>query len=126
MKSYDLYDMFPREEYVDNFFPNLWTEDQKETLFRAAGHVLLIHNSRSLADAMQARAKKYFGVKVSYLPLSNWDQANGVVTEAISIAAPLVLFSAGPASKCIGPRIPGVTLDIGQAAPRWTFVAHQM
>ena len=119
--SYNLYGMFPRSQYVDNFFPNLWTEEQKIELFRSAGRVLFINASRSLADAMQRRAMVYHGVKVEYLPLMDWRDADGVIKQANAIDAPLMLLSAGPASKFIGPRLNGVTLDIGQAACRWTF-----
>jgi hypothetical protein len=124
--EYDTYGLFrKRERYVDNFFPTLWDDEQKIQLFRQARHVLFIHNSRNLADAMQGRALAYIGVKVSYLPLSNWVQAKGVITAALRTDARLVLFSAGPASKIIGPKIAKagkVTLDIGQAADRWSFI----
>jgi hypothetical protein len=122
MPEYDVYDLSIRNSYVDNQFPNLWTEEQKAQLFVEAGHVTLIHASRKLADAMQARAKKYHGVKVQYLPLTNWRESDSVIAEANRIGAPLTIFAAGPASKFIGPRIKGVTLDIGQAMDRWTFL----
>jgi len=125
-REYDTYGLFrPRDRYVDNFFPSLWDDEQKAQLFKQAKHVLFIHNSRNLADAMQNRAHAYLGVKVSYLPLSNWVQAEGVIEAAIRTDARLVLFSAGPASKFIGPKIARagkVTLDIGQAADRWSFL----
>lgn len=123
MPAYDAYGLFTREnQYVDNFFPNLWSEEQKADLFQRAGHVLFIHANRGLADALQKRAWHYHRVRVSYLPLSNWDQAEGVIRDANEIAAPLTIFSGGPASKYIGPRIQRVTLDIGAAAVRWTFL----
>jgi hypothetical protein len=123
MPSYDVYGMFPaRDHYVDNFFPNLWNEQQKIDLFKKAGKVLFIHGNRGLADAMQNRAKTYYGVQVSYVQLTKWDQAESVIMEAnLHVRAPLTIFSAGPASKLIGPMIAGVTLDIGAAAVRWTF-----
>jgi hypothetical protein len=125
--AYDLYSQIvtwhPR--YVDNQFPNLWSDEQKTQLFQQAKHVLLIHGNRNLADAMSQRAQKYLGVKVSWLPLSNWEQADSVIESAAAIDAPLVIFAAGPASKFIGPRIAKqgkVTLDIGQAMDRWTLL----
>lgn len=121
--SYDVYDTFPdRPIYADNFFPNLWLDAQKVELFQLAQKVLFIHGNRGLADAMQGRAKTYYGVNVSFIELTNWSQAESVIEQANEvIKAPLTIFAAGPGSKFIGPRIKGVTLDIGAAAVRWTF-----
>lgn len=118
----------PRGVYIDNFFPNDWDEEMKINLFKKAGHVLFIHRSTNTADAIQIRAKYVLGVKVTYLKLTHWTEAESVIEKAKAIDAPLTLFSAGPASKIIGPaiatsgNIPKVTLDIGQAADRWTFL----
>jgi hypothetical protein len=124
--AYNIYRCFrPRARYVDNFFPNLWDDQQKTQLFRQARHVLFIHGSYHLADAMQNRAKAYHNVKVSYRPLTNWTEAEAVIEFGRACDARLVIFSAGPASKFIGPQIAQsgkVTLDIGQAADRWSFL----
>ncbi len=125
--QYNVDEFSPRGFYVDNFFPNQWDEPMKENLFKKAGHVLFIHRNLHTADAMQIRAKYALNVKVTYLALSHWSQADDVIKKAHKIDAPLVVYSAGPASKIIGPEIakygniPKVTLDIGQAADRWTF-----
>lgn len=129
--NYNMYDypwhILNRSIYVDNFFPNIWDEEMKINLFKLAKHVLFIHKNTSTADAMQIRAKT-FGVKVTYLKLTNWRESDIVANKASQIDAPLVIFSAGPANKYIGPYIahngiPKVTLDIGQAADRWTFLS---
>jgi hypothetical protein len=119
-QDYNNHGLSKRKHYVDNFFVNSWTEEMIVNLFKAAGHVLLIHGSAEPADAMQIRAKK-IGVKVSYLKLTNWEESDTVVGEAHKINAPLVLFSAGPASKYIGAEIGGVTLDLGNSVDRWTL-----
>ena len=117
-----------RSVWVDNFFPNAWDETMKENLFKKAGHVLLLHRNLHLADSMQIRSHFVLKVRVTYLKLDNWKDADSVIKKANKIDAPLVLFSAGPASKYIGPaiatggNIPKVTLDIGQAMDRWTFL----
>lgn len=128
--EFELYSCFTlRGRYIDNFFCNAWTEEMKIQLFQTAKHVLFIHRNPATADAMQIRAKWGLdpSVKVSYLKLTNWQESEVVVERARSIEAPLVLFSAGPASKYIGPEIaktgsfPRVTLDIGNAADYWTL-----
>jgi glycosyltransferase GT-like protein len=127
-ENFNLYNFFrTRDRYVDNFFVNQWTEEMKIALFKKAQHVLFIHRNVATADAMQIRAKGGLGVKVTYLKLSNWNESEGVIEKATKIDAPLVLFSAGPASKYIGPmismgeHIPKVTIDIGNAADYWTL-----
>lgn len=132
MENYRTQTIFPSTnlgKWVDNFFPNAWDNDMKINLYRKAGHVLFIHTNRAMADALQIRCKYALGVKVTYLQLSSWEDSESVVKQASYIDAPLVIFSAGPASKYIGPMIatngktPKVTLDIGQAAERW-LLAH--
>jgi hypothetical protein len=127
-EGFNLYDVFPkRKMYVDNFFVNDWEDTMKERLFKEAGHVLLIHANPHTADSMQLRAQANLGVKVEYIPLSNWSQAESVIDKAADNEAPLVLFSGGPACKYIGYIIsrggnkPKVVLDIGNAADHWTF-----
>ncbi len=129
--AYSVYDLFSstRDVYVDNFFPDQFTTEQKETLFKTAGHVLFIHGNAHTADSMQLRVQANLGVKVSYLRLTNWREADDVAKAALNNSAPLVLFASGPASKWIGPLIATgrhmhkVTLDLGHAADFWTM-AH--
>lgn len=131
MPKYNVDNFRTQNKYVDNFFPNTWDEDMKIELFKKAGHVLVIHRNTGLADAIQIRARFGLGVKVTYLKLTNWDEADDVIEKASKIDAPLTIFSAGPASKYIGPAIANggnirkVTLDIGQAMNRWTFLSLQ-
>jgi hypothetical protein len=124
--EYEMHSFFPpRDRYVDNFFPNAWTDEMKINLYRKAGHVLFIHCNPNSAAALKLRLENVLGVKVSYIQMAKWQDAEGVVAEAAKNAAPLVIFSAGPANKFIGPRIAHegrtgkVTLDIGQASDRW-------
>lgn len=131
-EDYNLYDCFnPRREYVDNFFVNSWTEEHKIALFLEAGRVTFIHHNAETADAMQIRAKwglqgEYgISVQVDFLQLSNWMQVEKVIDKACKKENPLVLFSAGPAGKWLGPEIAdrtgAVVLDIGNAADQWTL-----
>lgn len=114
-----------RKRYVDNFFVNAWTEEMKIALFKQAGHVLFIHGNAETADAMQIRSQNKLGVKVSFLKLTSWVDTDKVIAQASRIKAPLVLFSAGPAGKYIGPAIANtsskVVLDLGNAADHWTL-----
>jgi hypothetical protein len=126
--AYALHGYFrPRDHYVDNFFVNAWDNEAKAELFKAAGHVLLLHANRGLADAMQIRAKNLFGTKVEYIELSSWEQAERVSRQAMLSEAKLVLFAGGPASKYIAADIaefspvPKVVLDLGNTTDKWTF-----
>lgn len=124
--GYDLYSIFrKRERYVDNFFVNAWTEQMKIDLFKQAKNVLFIHGNTASADAMQIRAKYGLDVKVTFLKLEGWEETEEVIQRASWIDAPLVLFSAGPAGKYIGPCLNNlsstkrVILDLGNAADYW-------
>jgi len=125
MNNYFMDNYRPQRRYIDNFFPHAWFESMKVNLYKEAKHVLIIHRNENTANALIRRAEQYLNVKVSYLHLSNWDQAENVVKQANEIDAPLVIFSAGPASKWIGPEIAKqgkITLDIGQAMDKWTLL----
>lgn len=121
--EYSVHEFFrSRSRFVDNFFVNAWTDEMKIKLYKAAGHVLFIHRNPNSARALTLRLKYVLEVKVSYLQLSKWQEAEDVVSKAAAIDAPLVIFSAGPASKIIGPRIARqhkVTLDLGHASDSW-------
>lgn len=130
--SYCLFQFFkPRDRYVDNFFVNSWDETMKINLYKKAERVIFIHRNRSTADALQIRAKWGLGLRIDYIELSSWQDADRVVDQASKIDAPLVIFSAGPASKWIGPMIANgagggrkkVTLDLGNAADYWTLLS---
>lgn len=124
--EYEMHSFFrPRDRYVDNFFVNFWTDEMKINLYRLAKRVLFIHRNPASAQAFSLRLKFVLGVEVTYIQLTKWQEAEAVIGQAADDEAPLVLFSAGPASKFIGPRIavegklPKVTLDIGNASDSW-------
>lgn len=130
--DFSLYGRFnPRDRYVDNFWCNAWDEEMKINLYKAAGHVLLIHRNPECADALQVRADK-IGVKVSYLKLDSWQETDDVIEKAKEIDSPLVIFSGGPASKYMAnviasqSKITKVVLDIGNSATEWLLYSlHQ-
>lgn len=124
-EDFDLYGRFPaRERYVDNFFVNSWTDEMRINLYKTAGHILFIHRNPRSFDALRIRAGS-IGVEASYIQMENWQQSEEIVKKAADIDAPLVLFSAGPASKYIGHRISRggrigkVTLDLGNSSDHW-------
>ncbi|VVB55101.1 Uncharacterised protein [uncultured archaeon] len=126
--KYNVYKLWTeREFFVDNFWMEAWTREQKTDLFKQAGHVLLIHRNASTADSMQLRVQANLGVKVHYIPLNNWRQCPEVIEKAHENKASLVLFSGGPAGKYIGPQIategirPKIVLDVGHGADLFTF-----
>lgn len=122
-----LYDALrdPRRVYLDNFFVNTWTDEQRIALYQRAGHVLFIHRNAHTADSLQLRLQGQLGVKVDYIALSDWRETIRAEVQAYANTAPLVLVSAGPAGKYIIPMIADrggkVVLDLGNAADHWTL-----
>jgi len=122
-EDFELYNRFrSRPRYVDNFWCNAWTEEMKINLYKAAGHILFIHRNPNSYAALADRAHELLGVKTSYIQMDNWRQSEDVIAQAYEVDAPLVLFSAGPASKYIGHRIATrgriskVSLDLGNSS----------
>lgn len=62
---------------------------------------------------------------MDYFQLDNWTETEAVIERAHLNTASLVLFSAGPAGKYIGPAIaknldtPKVVIDLGNASDHW-------
>jgi len=112
---------------VDNFFVNEWTLEMRTALLKAAGQVLVLHANPVTGNTFAKRAWAYLGVKIRHIKLSNWDQADDVVTEAAKWVKdfPLVLVSAGPGSKYVIPQIAQmgtVVLDLGNAMDHWLLL----
>ncbi|BAG41707.1 hypothetical protein [Ralstonia phage phiRSL1] len=126
---YSVHDLFrPREQYVDNFFVNVWTQQAQAELYKTAGSLIFLHASRGLADALQIRCRDVLGVRVHYFELNNWRQLDEAVEHIIGLDAPLVLYSGGPALKCLGADVTRysnkVVLDIGNAADYWSLLNY--
>jgi hypothetical protein len=123
MNHYNVYNFSKREKYVDNFFNYAWSEEYKRGLMKKAGHVLLIHHNPEVYYTLRSNAEK-IGVKISYIQMSNWRDAERVIGQAEVSDAKLVIYSAGPAGKIIAPQIAEgkfkkVVLDVGSAMQRW-------
>jgi len=126
MPNYNVYYLFPYHYYyVDNFFPNAWFKDMRENIFKAAKKVVFIHGNSEIGVSAIRNARK-IGVDVTWIGMEHWSQADRVIAEVRAMDdVKLVLYSSGPASKHIGPEIAYfkniVTLDIGQAAHKFTL-----
>lgn len=118
-QHFELFDFFePRDQYVDNFFVNAWSPQMIQYMYSLASKITLIHASVGLADAYQSR----HGAKVQHVPLSTWQQTEDVIKRVSDQDCDLVLFSAGPGGKYIGPKIAEsgkVVIDVGNAAEQW-------
>lgn len=115
---FDLYNLRNEAVYVDNFFINFWTEEQKVHLYKEAGHVVILHANKGTRAAFKERAEKYLGVHVDDFELSNWSQSENIIEELSHSEAALVIFSGGPGSKYIGPELAKqgkVVLDVGNS-----------
>ncbi len=122
---YNLYQYFsPRNVYVDNFFVNDWTPEMISILLKAAGGAFLLHKFH---PTLAQNFAKMYGMAASDFPgfaKHSWKDNDEAVKAAIASGKKLILFSAGPAGKIIGPQIAKsnrVVLDIGNTLPGWSI-----
>jgi hypothetical protein len=105
-----------RQPFIWPNFPRVWTPEQKWQMFSLANRILIINREERVAEAV-AKGKEY-----DFIELGDWTQSERAIATARNSAAPLVLVSAGPASKYIVPEIAKqakVVLDIGSSAECW-------
>jgi hypothetical protein len=110
----------PRGRYVDNWFVREWSRMHQDRLLTAAGRVLFIHGKSEVRDSFAARVGA-LGVAVETVHMQEWRDALPAIASITNSAAPLVLFSGGPANKFIAIHAAAarkVAIDLGQAAAK--------
>jgi len=125
--GYNLYNFFKsRPYYFDNFFVNDWTKEMIKMLLESSGGVFIVH--RDYKKIIDNFNKNYnFQNKNLFFggfPKNNWQDNQQAINEAIKSKAQLILFSAGPAGKIIGPEIAKarnkIVLDVGNTLIPWS------
>lgn len=123
-RNYHLYDYFTlRRHYLDNFFINEWTKDMIQRLLKASNGVYIMHNEHE--TVIQNFQKNYdTGTHFSGFRKTSARDNEAAIKAAKESDAQLILFSAGPAGKVIGPRIAAetnkVVLDVGNTLIQWS------
>lgn len=110
---------------VDNFFVNEWTLEMRTALLKAAANVLVLHANPVTAITFARRARAYLNVGIRHVSLKSWRDGTVAVAECAKWDYPLVLVSAGPASKWVVPAIAAqgkVALDLGNAMDHWLLL----
>lgn len=126
MPKYFLYDFFqPRDRYFDNFFVNDWTKDMIRMLFEASGGVFIIHREyQKIIQNFQANYSFTKEVTFDGCTKDNWTDNQAAIEAASESSAQLILFSAGPGGKIIGPRIAQaenkIVIDVGNTLLPWS------
>lgn len=124
-EDYKLYHLFePREFYFDNFFVNDWTPEMIRMLLESSDGVFVIH--RNYEEIINDFTRHYDipPEHFSGFPKLSWQDNDAAVEAARASGRQLVLFSAGPAGKIIGPRIAAhgsVVLDVGNTLRGWSI-----
>lgn len=129
LREYYLYDYFkPRPLYLDNFYVNDWTPKMIEMLFRASEGVFIIH--KDYQKIIKNFKKNYnfdrkSGVKFAGFAKRNWSDNEQAIEAAITSGMQLILYSAGPGGKIIGPAIAKtknkIVLDVGNTLLPWSL-----
>jgi len=125
---YHVYDFFkPRAHYFDNFFVNEWTGDMIKILLETSGGAFIInreyqeiiHNFKE-----NYNFKKKQKIKFDGFAKESWKDNELAIEAAVKSGMQLILFSAGPAGKIIGPKIAKeknkIVLDIGNTLMPWS------
>lgn len=109
-----------REKLIEIYYPYRTPVAVKRRWFQIAGHVLIINGYQKYVDMIRKNLPE--GVKLSHISIRNWRETDRVIAEAAKNDAPLVLFSAGPAGKCIARPLSDqgkVVLDVGDGMGSW-------
>src|SRR3989338_2719518 len=113
-----------REVYLDNFFVADWTKEMIRMLLVASEGVQVIH--KDCETLIENFVRRYDLPKTLFsgFKKKSWRDNEAAIKAAIDSGKQLVLFSAGPAGKIIGPKIAlagkGV-LDVGKTLPGWSI-----
>lgn len=124
--QYYLYNFFqPRPYYFDNFFVNDWSREMIQTLIEASDGIFILH--RDYKQIINNFNKNYSfskPVRFAGFPKNSWEDNDEAVAAALNSGMQLILFSAGPGGKIIGPEIAKsenkIVLDIGNTLVPWS------
>ncbi|MBU3934992.1 hypothetical protein KKC00_03460 [Patescibacteria group bacterium] len=128
ISRYHVYDFFkPRSHYFDNFYVGEWTNKMIKILLEASEGAFIIH--RDYRKIIRNFKKNYNFVNKNKIKFTgfakkSWGDNERAIAEAIKSDMQLVLFSAGPAGKIIGPEIAKaknkIVLDVGNTLLPWS------
>ncbi len=127
--DYHLYKFFkPRSHYIDNFFVNDWNKEMIRRLLTNSEGVFILHREYKKIISNFKQNYELTGknkVKFSGFPKNNWSDNKQAIAAAIASSCQLILFSAGPGGKIIGPEIAKhknkIVLDIGNTLIHWSL-----
>ncbi len=125
-EQYFLHRLFkPRPHYFDNFFVNDWSQEMIQRLFEASNGVYIIHRDyQQIIQNFQAHYHFNKDIAFDGCAKDSWQDNKDAVEAATHSQAQLVLFSAGPGGKIIGPKIAQaknkIVLDIGNTLLPWS------
>ncbi len=113
-----------REFYFDNFFVNDWGKGMIRMLLEASDGIFIIHKEFEFLIENFVTHYKIPRSKFAGFQKKSWRDNDQAVQEAIKSGKQLILFSAGPAGKIIGPEIAKagrVVLDVGNTLVGWSL-----
>jgi hypothetical protein len=128
LSEYYLYDFFkPREYYFDNFFVNDWNAKMIRLLLNASGGAFIIHKDyKKIIENFKKNYNFANDKKIIFngFAKNSWEDNEKAINAAVNSKMQLILFSAGPAGKIIGPEIAKaknkIVLDIGNTLIPWS------
>lgn len=125
--SFNLYKFFKqRSFYFDNFYVADWTRDMIKMILESSDGVFILHRDykKIIADFKENYNFENEDLFVGGFTKDSWKDNKEAVEAAKKSKAQLILFSAGPAGKIIGPEIAKaknkIVLDIGNTMIPWS------
>lgn len=113
-----------REFYLDNFFAEDWTREMIKMLLAASEGVFILHKEHENLIDKFVQHYDLPRALFSGFKKESWRDNEAAIRAATESGRQLVLFSAGPAGKCIAPKIAKsgkVVLDVGNTLPGWSI-----
>ena len=115
---FKVHHLFPeRKQFIDVFFPQLWSATDRVGDILRAGRVLVLH--REQATIVPELSRRYDLLDVMGATLSSWGDHERLLREVPGMGADLILMSGGPSGKPFAVRLAqqasAVVLDVGEA-----------
>ena len=116
LKDFRVHPYFERQQYIDQFYPQLWSATDRVGSVLRAGPVLVLHREH---ERIVPVLKDRYGCEVTGMMLDSWRDHENLLATLPKSAARTILVSGGASCKAFCVRLAAasgkVVLDVGEA-----------